>query len=129
MFEGSLIQEMVRADVEFLAGTHFDPQFGPMLMFGFGGTLVELQRDTALLPATASKASIDKAITELKMFPLLDGYRGRHPIDRTVLVDCIWRIGQLAVHLGEQLQECEANPLMLRGSNVVAADARAVWKE
>lgn len=127
-FDGGLVQEMVRADVEFMAGVHRDPQFGPMLMFGFGGTLVELQRDTALLPASASPAEILRAVQGLKMLPLLQGYRGRPVVDLQALAGAIWRLGQLAIALGEGLEECEANPLMLAGDRIIAADARAVWK-
>src|SRR5690606_19851000 len=86
-FEGALVQQMVRAEVEFLAGVHRDEQFGSMLMFGFGGTLVELQRDTALLPASATPGEILRAIQGLKMLPLLEGYRGRKPVNLQALAD------------------------------------------
>ncbi|MFZ2858887.1 acetate--CoA ligase family protein [Acidovorax sp.] len=128
-FDGCLVQQMAQADAELLVGTHWDVQFGPMLMFGFGGTLVELQRDTALLPASASRAAIAQALTGLRLYPLLTGYRGRDPVDLERLVDLIHQMGQLAVHLGEQLSECEANPVMVRGNSILVADARAVWKE
>lgn len=127
-FEGALVQQMVKAEVEFLAGVHLDEQFGHMLMFGFGGTLVELQRDTALLPASASPSEILRAIQGLKMLPLLQGYRGRKPVNLQALAEAIWRLGQLALTLSDGLTECEANPLMLSGDQIVAADARAVWK-
>ncbi|MCJ0762270.1 acetate--CoA ligase family protein [Variovorax terrae] len=128
-FDGCLVQQMAQADAELLVGTHWDAQFGPMLMFGFGGTLVELQRDTALLPASASRPAIAEALAGLRLYPLLTGFRGREPADLERLVDLIHRMGQLAVQLGEQLAECEANPVMVRGNSIVVADARAVWKE
>ena len=128
-FEACLVQQMVGADAELLIGSQWDPQFGAMLMFGFGGTLVELQRDTALLPAHASRQSIERALAGLRQYPLLTGYRGNQPADLAKLVSIIQRIGQLASHLGEQLVECEVNPVMVRGDSIWAADARAVWKE
>jgi acetyl-CoA synthetase (ADP-forming) len=128
-FEACLVQQMVGADAELLIGSQWDPQFGAMLMFGFGGTLVELQRDTALLPAHASQQSIERALGGLRHYPLLTGYRGSQPADLATLVRIIQRIGQLALHLGEQLTECEVNPVMVRGDSIWAADARAVWKE
>jgi len=129
MFEGCLVQRMARADAELLIGTHWDAQFGPMLMFGFGGTLVELHRDTALLPATAGRRAIAQALANLRQYPLLTGYRGRAPADVDAIADVIHRMGQLAVHLGERLAECEANPVMVQGNTILVADARAVWKE
>ncbi|HRH86541.1 MAG TPA: acetate--CoA ligase family protein [Rubrivivax sp.] len=128
VFEGCLVQQMARADAELLVGTNRDAQFGPMLMFGFGGTLVELQRDTALLPADAGHAAIAQALAQLCLYPLLTGFRGREPADLERLVDVIHRMGQLSLLLGESLGECEANPVMVRGKAIVVADARAVWK-
>jgi acyl-CoA synthetase (NDP forming) len=129
VFEGCLVQQMAKADAELLVGTHWDAQFGSMLMFGFGGTLVELQRDTALLPAAASRAAIAQALAGLRLYPLLTGYRGREAANLDAIVDLIYRMGQLAVQLGEHLSECEANPVMVRGKQILVADARAVWKE
>ncbi len=128
-FDGCLVQQMARADAELLVGTHWDEQFGPMLMFGFGGTLVELQRDTALLPATANQAQIGEALSRLRLYPLLTGFRGRPAADLVKLVDLIWRMGQMAVQLGARLAECEANPVMVQGASVLVADARAVWRK
>ncbi|AOZ02643.1 hypothetical protein BKK81_25895 [Cupriavidus sp. USMAHM13] len=129
VFEGCLLQRMARADAELLVGTHWDTQFGAMLTFGFGGTLVELQRDTALLPATASRPAIARALSALRQYPLLNGYRGRPPARVDGIVELIHRMGQLAAHLGERLAECEANPVMVHGDTILVADARAVWKE
>ncbi|SCU80172.1 CoA-binding domain protein (fragment) [Cupriavidus necator] len=129
VFEGCLVQQMARADAELLVGTHWDAQFGAMLTFGFGGTLVELQRDTALLPAGAGRTAIAQALAGLRQYALLKGYRGRAPANVDAIVDLIHRMGRLALYLGERLAECEANPVMVHGNTVVVADARAVWKE
>ncbi len=129
VFDGCLVQKMARADAELLVGTHWDAQFGPLLTFGFGGTLVELHRDTALLPAGAGRKAIAQALAKLRQYPLLQGYRGRAPADVDAIVDVIHSMGQLAEHLGERLAECEANPVMVHGNTILVADARAVWKE
>ncbi len=126
-FGGGLVQQQVRADVEVLVGTRWDAQFGPMLMVGIGGTLVELLQDTALLPASAGPRAIRRAIEGLQLFPLLNGYRGKPVVDLDALVGQVSRFGQLAVHLGARLPECEANPVMIQGARMVVADARAVW--
>lgn len=127
-FGGCLVQQQVRADVEVLVGTRWDAQFGAMLMVGLGGTLVELLQDTALLPAAASPRAIRRAIEGLRLFPLLDGYRGKPRANLDALVDLASRFGQLAAHLGARLPECEANPVMIHGEHLVVADARAVWQ-
>ena len=126
-FDGCLVQQQARADVEVLIGTNWDAQFGAMLMIGIGGTLVELLKDTALLPASAGPHAIRKAIAALRLFPLLDGYRGKPRVNLDALVDAAQRFGQLAVQLGARLPECEANPVMIAGDSLVVADARAVW--
>jgi len=126
-FDGCLVQQQARADVEVLIGTNWDAQFGAMLMIGIGGTLVELVKDTALLPANAGPRAIRRAIQALRLFPLLDGYRGKPRANLDALVDAARRFGQLAVQLGARLPECEANPVMIAGDSLVVADARAVW--
>ena len=127
-FDGCLVQQQARADVEVLIGTHWDPQFGAMLMIGIGGTLVELLKDTALLPASAGPRAIRRAVEGLRLFPLLDGYRGKPRANLDALVGVAQRFGQLATQLGERLPECEANPVMVAGDSLVVADARAVWR-
>ncbi len=127
-FDGCLVQQQARADVEVLIGTHWDAQFGAMLMIGIGGTLVELLKDTALLPAHAGPRAIRRAIEGLRLFPLLDGYRGKPRADLDALVEVAQRFGQVATQLGERLPECEANPVMIAGDSLVVADARAVWR-
>jgi len=126
-FDGCLVQQQARADVEVLIGTNWDAQFGAMLMIGIGGTLVELLKDTALLPSSAGPRAIRRAIQALRLFPLLDGYRGKPRVNLDALVDAAQRFGQLAVQLGARLPECEANPVMIAGDSLVVADARAVW--
>lgn len=127
-FDGCLVQQQARADVEVLIGTNWDAQFGAMLMIGIGGTLVELLKDTALLPASAGPRAIRRAIEALRLFPLLDGYRGKPRANLDALVGVAQRFGQLATQLGERLPECEANPVMVAGDSLVVADARAVWR-
>lgn len=127
VFEGALVQQQARADAEVLIGTKWDAQFGPMLMIGMGGTLVELLEDTALLPAGADAQAVRQAIQGLRLFPLLNGYRGKPKADLDALVNLAQRFGRMAVQLGARLPECEANPVMVHGDQIVVADARAVY--
>src|SRR5439155_23649198 len=82
---GFLVQQMVPSGVEMIAGLVHDPQFGPLLACGAGGTLVELLKDVAvrLTPLTADDAPA--MLRELKTFPLLDGFRGAPRVDVAAL--------------------------------------------
>ena len=122
---GCLVQEMVDADAELLLGVRHDPQFGPVVVIGTGGILVELLHDVRLLPAPFGHGEALAALRGLRLFPLLDGYRGRPRANLDRIAEAAVRVGTMAVALGPALEDLEINPLMVRGSRVVAADARA----
>ena len=127
VFQGCLVQPMIKAESELMLGTLHDPQFGPFLLVGAGGTLVELMKDTKLLPAPASPQAIERALRGLRCFPLLDGYRGREPADLDQLVTIAHRVSVLAATLGPRMPELDINPLAVRGARAVALDARMRW--
>lgn len=127
VFRGCLVQPMIQAEAELMIGTLHDPAFGPFLLLGAGGTLVELMKDTQLLPAPASPQAIERAIRGLRCFPLLDGYRGRAPADMAKLVQTVHRVSLLAAQLGARMPEMDINPLAVQGDRVVALDARVRW--
>jgi succinyl-CoA synthetase beta subunit len=124
-FHGCLVQEMVEADVELIVGTRYDPQFGPIVVIGTGGILVELLHDVRLLPAPLTRADALGALRALRLFPLLDGYRGASPVDLNTVAEVIVKVGDMAAILGRTLVELDINPLMVRGDRIVAVDARA----
>lgn len=126
-FLGCLVQPMVKGEAELMIGSVYDEAFGPFLMLGAGGTLVELLKDTQLLPAPASAADIERALRSLRCFPLLDGYRGRQPADIGRLVAIAQRVSELAAALGPRLPELDINPLAVSGDRAVVLDARARW--
>ncbi len=74
---------------ELIVGVTRDPVFGPVMTLGSGGVLVELLRDSATLLLPASRADIETALRGLKLFPLLDGYRGRPKADLDATIDAI----------------------------------------
>jgi acetyltransferase len=115
---------MVPPGKELLLGVLRDPQFGPLVMVGFGGVYVEVFRDTAARLAPLSPAEADRMLDELRMAPLLRGVRGEPPVDRTALAETISRVGHLAVDLPD-LTEFEVNPLVAGAGGVVGVDARA----
>ncbi|MGD9942586.1 MAG: acetate--CoA ligase family protein [Burkholderiaceae bacterium] len=124
--DGWLVTEMVRADAELILGVNTDPDFGPMLMIGAGGVLVELMHDVQLAPAPVSQAQARGMIDGLRTRALLTGFRGRPPADLARIADALYRLGLLAAALGPRLRELDVNPLLVAGGTIVAADARAV---
>jgi acetyl-CoA synthetase (ADP-forming) len=125
-FEGCLVQEMFKADVELIVGSRWDEQFGAMLLVGIGGTLVELLQDVRLAPAPVSAERAVELLRSLKLAPLLTGYRGKPAVDLERVGAIIARISQLAAALGARLAELDANPLLVAGDRAAVADARAV---
>jgi len=123
---GVLVQPMVRGDVEVLVGARIDPLFGPLVIVGLGGVLVEVLRDTALAlaPLTATEA---RAMLEgLKGARLLRGFRGSAPVDLDRLADIVVRIGEFAADQRGRIAEVDVNPLVCAGDRIVAVDALVV---
>jgi acetyltransferase len=126
--EGVLIQEMVGDDaVEVIVGVLRDADFGPVVVFGFGGVLVELFEDSSLRLPPLSRSDARAMIEETQAARLLEGFRGNPPADVEALVDALVRVSQLAVDLGDQIAALDINPLMVlpEGQGVLAVDALA----
>jgi acetyl-CoA synthetase (ADP-forming) len=123
-----LVQEMVSGGLELILGAKRDPGFGPVVMIGSGGILVELLRDVQLALAPIDPAEAEALLRGVKAWPLLEGYRGRGRLDIPAVASALSRLSRLAVDLGSRLGEIDVNPLIVRtdGHGVVAADARAV---
>jgi acetyltransferase len=124
--EGALVQAMGPADAsELLLGMVRDPQFGPLVMVGFGGVYVEVLRDTAARLAPLDAAEAAAMLDELRMAPALRGARGRAPADLGALAAAVARFSRLAVAV-DALVELEVNPLLVGPAGCVAVDARGV---
>ena len=122
--QGFLIEAMVTDVIaELLIGITRDPTGLLVLTLGFGGTLTELIDDSVsiLLPCNAS--DIGHALTQLKLYPLLTGYRGASKADLKAIVDAIVAIAHYAQDNALRLVELEVNPLLARAKDAVAADA------
>ncbi|MGH7893446.1 MAG: acetate--CoA ligase family protein, partial [Candidatus Binatia bacterium] len=123
--DGILVQPMA-ADAtrrEMLLGMVRDPQFGPLVMLGFGGVWVELLRDTAVRLAPLGRADACAMLDELRLAPALGAVRGLPPIDREALVAAVCCFARLAADLPE-LAELEINPLLAGPDGVLAVDVR-----
>lgn len=122
--EGFLVQEMRRGGTELLIGARRDPQFGPIVVFGAGGTLVEMLRDVSVAAAPLGPEAAERLVRASRVWPLLAGWRGAPPADLAAIVDALCRVGWLAHDLGERLVELEANPLLAGPDGAVVLDAR-----
>jgi hypothetical protein len=129
--EEFLVQEMVSGGMEFMVGMHRDP-LGTAILVGMGGVTAELFKDTHMRLISPGKAfSEDEALEMLKVlkiWPLLDGYRGRPKCDVKSLVKAIVNFSELVACLDERLIECEINPIFVfaEGRGTQAADGIAV---
>jgi acetyltransferase len=126
---GVLVQEMVPDAVEVIAGVSYDPQLGPVLLFGTGGIMVEVYHDVALRLCPITRPEALDMVHQVRGVKLLQGYRGAPEADIDALADTLVKVSHLAVNLEGQLTELDINPLMVlpRGKGVKAADALAVF--
>ena len=123
---GVSVQEMVVGEIEIMAGVRNDPQFGPLVVCGMGGVLVEVLRDTAHALAPVSKAEALDMLRSLKGYNLLAGFRGGKPVALDALAEAIARLSELASDHRERLAELDVNPIVASSARVVAVDALAV---
>jgi acyl-CoA synthetase (NDP forming) len=112
---------------EVLLGLRRDPVYGVTLTLGMGGVTAELLADTVTLVAPVTGGEIGAALRTLRLWPLLDGYRGRARADLAAFVDAALALQALMLD-SVRLQEVEINPLMLRESGAVAVDA-VIWED
>jgi acetyltransferase len=126
-FEGVTVQPLVRMPdaYELIVGSSVDPQFGPVLLFGMGGQLVEVFRDRAigLPPLNATLAR--RMMEQTRIWTALAGVRGRRPVDAAALEHVLIRLGQLVLD-HPRISEVDVNPLLASPEAVLALDARIV---
>lgn len=120
---GVLVQPMVPAGVEMVVGARVDPLFGPLVVVGLGGVLVELLKDTALLPAPVSHAEALGMLRGLKGVKLLEGFRGSPPTDLDRLAEIVCRVSEFAADQRDAIAELDINPLICAGERITAVDA------
>jgi acetyl coenzyme A synthetase (ADP forming)-like protein len=120
-----LVQELVDGGIEMVVGVTHDPSFGPIVLTGAGGTLVELLRDVSVRITPLTDVDVDGMLDGLRMAPLLRGYRGQPIADEQALRDLLFRINALVEDLPE-IAELDLNPVFVRpdGEGVVAVDVR-----
>jgi acetyltransferase len=109
---------------ELIAGLADDPTFGPVILFGQGGTAVEVVRDKAVALPPLNRLLVGDLIGRTRISRLLDGYRGRRAANREAIAHVLMRLGEMAADLPE-LTELDINPLWADADGVLALDARA----
>ncbi|CCA90691.1 acetate--CoA ligase family protein [Novosphingobium sp. PP1Y] len=126
--QGFLVQRLVSDGIEMILGLRRDPQFGQMVLLGMGGVTAELLRDSTIRVLPISRKDARAMVGELRLAPLLTGFRGSEPRDVEALVDAIMAFASMGEALDERIVEAEINPLfvMPQGEGVIAADGLAV---
>ena len=128
--DGVLVQEMVEDGVEFILGMTYDAQFGPLVVLGAGGVLVEVFKDAAVRLPPLTADDVRDMIKGLKSAKLLDGFRGRSPRDVDALVNCCVRFSEFVAATDGHIAAIDLNPVMVcgKGKGVRIADAVIVTR-
>ncbi len=123
--QGVMVQRMVTGGVETIAGVTQDPNFGPLLMFGSGGTYAELLNDVAMRLHPLTDLDAQEMVASLKMSRLFDGYRGSPPLDRAAVQELLLRLSRMVADI-PQIAELDFNPVkvMPEGEGYWIVDAR-----
>jgi acetyltransferase len=125
-FGGVTVQPMVRLEgYELILGSSVDPQFGPILLFGSGGQLVEVYKDRALALPPLNTTLARRMMEQTQIFRALKGVRGRQPVDLSALEHLVVRFSQLVIEQ-TSIAEIDINPLVASPKGLLALDARIV---
>ncbi len=118
---------MVHGELELIVGIKNDPLFGPVVLVGAGGVLVDLLNDVQLAPVPVTAEAARAMLSKLKVAPLLAGYRGKPALDLEAVVNTLVSVSCLAELYGEHIVELDINPLLVRrmGEGAIALDARS----
>jgi acyl-CoA synthetase (NDP forming) len=123
--QGVSVQPMASPGVEVIVGMSKDPQFGPVIMFGLGGILVEVLKDVSFRIVPLTERDAREMIKEIKGYPILEGYRGQKPASIPKLEKLIVKVSQF-VEKNPQIKELDLNPIFAYPDKAVAVDARII---
>lgn len=124
-FDGVSVQKMAAPGVEVIVGMTNDAQFGPVLMFGLGGIMVEVLKDVAFRVVPLEPRDASLMVREIKGFPVLEGVRGRAGADLKALEGLILKVSEFAAAHPE-VQEIDLNPVFAYPDGALGVDARVV---
>ena len=126
-FAGMLVEETI-SGIELIVGAKNDFQFGPVILFGMGGSWVEIYRDVILRLAPLNSNDIDSMIKCLKARPLLEGYRGSSSVNFKELNKLLMTFSDLVIDLEGDMESIDLNPVFCSSERCVVADARIMLK-
>jgi len=126
--QGVSVQSMAPSGVEVIVGMSKDPQFGPVIMFGLGGIMVEILKDVSFRIVPLTKRDATEMIKEIKGYPVLEGYRGQKPAKISALEDIIIKVSKF-VDKNPQIKELDLNPIFAYHDKAVAVDARIILEK
>lgn len=124
---GILLQKQIPDATHLIVGGLHDEQFGPVVMFGMGGVLVELFKDVSFRIAPVTEIEALEMIREIKAYPALSGYRGSKVLDIKQIVKTVIIISDLITNISI-IKEVELNPLIAYEKNVMAVDAKVILR-
>ena len=123
--QGVSVQPMARPATEVIIGMSKDPQFGPVLMFGLGGILVEVLKDVSFRIVPLTRRDAREMIREIKGHPILEGYRGQEPANIAVLEELLLKVSEF-VDRRPEIAELDINPIFAYSDGALAIDARVI---
>ncbi len=123
--EGVAVQKMARPGIEVIVGMSKDPQFGPVLMFGLGGVLVEVLKDVSFRIVPLEPRDARQMVREIKGFPVLQGFRGQDPAALEALEKLLLKVSAF-VDAHPEIEELDLNPVFAYKDGALAVDARIV---
>ena len=123
--DGIVVQAMQERGLELIVGGIRDPVFGAVVMFGLGGTWVEVLKDVEFALAPPEPARVRELMESIRGAPILKGFRGGRPVDQDALIDIVVKVGTL-LHTHPEIGEIDINPVFARLDGAVAVDARIV---
>jgi acyl-CoA synthetase (NDP forming) len=126
--EGVSVQTMAKPGVEVIIGMSKDAQFGPVLMFGLGGVLVEILKDVSFRIVPLLKRDAKEMVRDIKGFPLLQGYRGSDPMDVENLENILLKVSDF-VEKTPEVKELDLNPIFAYKDGAIAVDARVILEK
>ena len=126
--EGASVQQQAEPGTEVIIGTTTDPQFGPVMMFGLGGVLVEVMKDVAFRIIPLEPRDARQMVREIQGYRVLEGVRGRPPADIEALEAMILQVSEF-VSEHPEIAELDLNPVLAYADGAIAVDARVVLAE
>ena len=123
--DGVSVQRMARPGLEVIIGMSQDPHFGPVMMFGLGGILVEVLKDVAFRIVPLAPRDARDMIREIKGYPLLEGYRGQEPANIPVLEELLLKVSEF-IEKHPEVKELDLNPIFAYRDEALVVDARII---